>query len=388
MSDIDWKKILEEDGDPFGIENSAKKSSAQTPQTRLQEKFEEINVFIDKNNRLPEQGKDPNEIILYYRLKNYKPNEKKVLKTYDRHNILSIESEDINSVDDILNDDEFNDLFGDEDDIFELKHVKSAAERQKTDFVARRKHCKDFEKYEPLFKQCQKDLKNGIRKLTKFDENQIEEGRFFIVHGIMVYVNKLFDIKRVQRGYENKFDGRTHLIFENGTESNMRFRSLCKRLYENGFYVSRSQQEMEEDLKKMTSGQNPTGVIYILKSQSKDEQVKNIADLYKIGFSTTDIKIRLKNAQSETTYLMAPVKIMATFDTFDMNTQKFEDLLHKFFDTCRVNIDVYDNNGTKHTVREWFQTPYNQIVKAIDLLESGEIVNYKYDRDLKQIVPL
>lgn len=292
MSDIDWKKILEEDGDPFGIENSAKKSSAQTPQTRLQEKFEEINVFIDKNNRLPEQGKDPNEIILYYRLKNYKPNEKKVLKTYDRHNILSIESEDINSVDDILNDDEFNDLFGDEDDIFELKHVKSAAERQKTDFFARRKHCKDFEKYEPLFKQCQKDLKNGIRKLTKFDENQIEEGRFFIVHGIMVYVNKLFDIKRVQRGYENKFDGRTHLIFENGTESNMRFRSLCKRLYENGFYVSRSQQEMEEDLKKMTSGQNPTGVIYILKSQSKDEQVKNIADLYKIGFSTTDIKSR------------------------------------------------------------------------------------------------
>ena len=194
MSDIDWKKILEEDGDPFGIENSAKKSSAQTPQTRLQEKFEEINVFIDKNNRLPEQGKDPNEIILYYRLKNYKPNEKKVLKTYDRHNILSIESEDINSVDDILNDDEFNDLFGDEDDIFELKHVKSAAERQKTDFVARRKHCKDFEKYEPLFKQCQNDLKNDIRKLTKFDENQIEEGRFFIVHGIMVYVNKLFDI--------------------------------------------------------------------------------------------------------------------------------------------------------------------------------------------------
>lgn len=72
----------------------------------------------------------------------------------------------------------------------------------------------------------------------------------------------------------------------------------------------------------------------------------------------------------------------------DHTYQKFEDLLRKFFDTCRVNIDVYDNNGTKHTVREWFQAPYNQIVKAIDLLESGEIVNYKYDRDLKQIVPL
>lgn len=388
MSDIDWKKILEEDGDPFGIENSAKKSSAQTPQTRLQEKFEEINIFIDKNNRLPEQGKDPNEIILYYRLKNYKPNEKKVLKTYDRHNILSIESEDINSVDDILNDDEFNDLFGDEDDIFELKHVKSAAERQKTDFVARRKHCKDFEKYEPLFKQCQNDLKNGIRKLTKFEESQIEEGRFFVVQGLFVYVDKLFHISKTQVGDGIKYDGRTHLIFENGTESNMRFRSLGKLLYKNGFYVSRSQQEMEEDIKRMSETQTPTGVIYILKSQSKDEQVKNIADLYKIGFSTTDIKIRLKNTQSETTYLMAPVKIMATFDTFDMNTQKFEDLLHKFFDTCRVNIDVYDNNGTKHTVREWFQAPYNQIVKAIDLLESGEIVNYKYDRDLKQIVPL
>lgn len=384
MSDIDWTKIIEEDGDPFEIKDSINKSISQTPETRMQEKFEEINVFIDKNNRLPQQSSNILESQLYYRLQDYNSDIKKqsVLKPFDRHNILNIKEEDITSIDN----NEINNLFDDDDDIFILKHVKSNAERQKTDFIAKRKPCKDFDNYEHLFKQCQSELKTGERQLAKFDEEQIEEGRFFIVHGLMVYVNKLFDIQKVQRSYENKKDGRTHLIFENGTESNMRFRSLCKRLYENGFYVSRSKQEINSELNKMAEIKIPTGKVYVLKSLSKNEQLKNYNDIYKIGFTTTTVESRIKNAQNETAYLMAPVKIAAVFDTFDMNTQKFEDILHKFFSVCQVNIDVYDNNGTRHTAREWYQIPLTEIEKAVKLFDNGEIVNYKYDRNLKRIV--
>lgn len=63
-----------------------------------------------------------------------------------------------------------------------------------------------------------------------------------------------------------------------------------------------------------------------------------------------------------------------------MNAQKFEDLLHRFFSDCRVGIDVYDSSGNRHTVREWFQIPFDDIEEAITLLISEEIINYKYER--------
>jgi hypothetical protein len=45
---------------------------------------------------------------------------------------------------------------------------------QAADFVARRKPCKDFSKYEQQFKDVQKDLKNGKRKLLEFQRGKFE----------------------------------------------------------------------------------------------------------------------------------------------------------------------------------------------------------------------
>jgi len=53
-------------------------------------------------------------------------------------------------------------------------------------------------------------------------------------------------------------------------------------------------------------------------------------------------------------------------------------LLHKFFDPAKLSIDVIDNNGTRHTVREWFQVPFPVIQEAIYLLGTGEITKYAY----------
>ena len=60
---------------------------------------------------------------------------------------------------DIFNDDSLGLLSNsDSEEIFTLKHETSNDERASADFVAKRKPCKDFLKYEPLFKQVQKDL--------------------------------------------------------------------------------------------------------------------------------------------------------------------------------------------------------------------------------------
>lgn len=47
----------------------------------------------------------------------------------------------------------------------------------------------------------------------------------------------------------------------------------------------------------------------MLKSLSKDSRLLDIDDLYKIGYSTVEVEDRIKNAEKDPTYLMAPVKI-------------------------------------------------------------------------------
>lgn len=359
-----------------------KVSSSYTSDERLVKSFEEINNFIDENGSIPEADTDNIlERSLYYRLQGIMedPDKVKTLKSYDKHNLLSIEHTTTETLDDILADDEL-DLLSDGADIFTLKNIPK--EIAKTDFIARRKSCPNFEEYEEIFKKCQQDLKYGIRTLEKFNEKQIEEGQMFVLNGVLVYVAKLYSIKKNKN---NKDDGRTHLIFENGTESNMLFRSLGKGLFLNGKHVTNTVEEKMKKFNNIQEEDKPTGYIYILQSRSKDERIKSIRNLYKIGYCETTVKDRIKNAANEPTYLMAPVKIVAEFKTYNMNTQKFEDLLHRFLRQCQVSIDIYDNNGSRHTAREWFQVPYEIIEQAVKLIITGEVVNYRYDREEKVI---
>lgn len=359
-----------------------KTSNNCTADERLIRSFEEINEFIDKNKTLPNSSTDNIlERSLFFRLQGILEDETKMkaLKPYDKHNLLSVEKDIPDSLDDIFADDEFG-LLSDDADIFALKNVPKQI--AKTDFVARRKSCPNFEEYEEIFKKCQSELKYGIRTLEKFNEKQIEEGQMFVLNGILVYVDKLYNIKKDKN---NKDDGRTHLIFENGTESNMLFRSLGKGLFLNGKHVSNTVEEKMKKFNNIQDEDKATGYIYVLQSRSKDEKIKSIRNLYKIGYSETTVKSRIKNAANEPTYLMAPVKIVAEFKTYNMNTQKFEDLLHKFLGGCQISIDVFDNNGSRHTPREWFQVPYEVIEQAVKLIITGEVVNYKYDRETKSI---
>lgn len=382
---MDIDKELEKifNSDELGLLNvKYKASNACTSEERLVKSFEEINNFIDQNGKVPEANTDNIlERSLSYRLQGILEDVAKIkaLKPYDKHNLLDVEHKIPETLDDIFADDEF-DLLSDDVDIFTLKNVPK--EIAKTDFVARRKTCPNFEEYEELFKKCQNELKYGIRTLEKFNEKQIEEGQMFVLNGVLVYVEKLYTIKKDKN---NKDDGRTHLIFENGTESNMLFRSFGKGLFINGKHVTNTVEEKMRKFNNIQDEDKPTGYIYILQSRSKDERIKSIRHLYKIGYCETTVEERIRNAACEPTYLMAPVKVVAEFKTYNMNTQKFEDLLHRFLGQCQISIDVFDNNGSRHTPREWFQVPYEVVEQAVKLIVTGEVVNYKYDRESKTI---
>ena len=130
------------------------------------------------------------------------------LKEQDRFNLLESKVLAPLSIEDILNDDVLGLLSEEAEDIFMLKNVpKIDKNRADADFVAQRKPCKNFEDYEPLFKECQMELRSGKRKLVKFNEKFLKEGSFFIVKGVMVYLEKIIN---AQKDKNSKVDGRTH----------------------------------------------------------------------------------------------------------------------------------------------------------------------------------
>ncbi len=397
---VDFKKELEAilADDPLGLlDVKPKASSVISADERLVASFEEINVFFQEHGRKPAASRDIRERQLYSRLKGLQENPEKgaalaELDTFDLLGTMTVEEpKDIYSIDDVLRDDSLG-LLGDEsaaeedgDDIFTLKHVARSIDMP--DLIAKRKPCKEFNQFEPLFKSVHAELvlkKKVTRPFTS--ERHIIPGAFFLLQGMIVYVaNKG---KWVKKKHGN-INARLYCVFENGTESNMLLRSLAAALWkdENSRHiVDADQLELFDSGDKLGSEDEATGFIYVLRSLSEDLRIAEIDDLYKIGFSSVPVRQRIQNAAEEPTYLMAAVKLVTVFETYNLNPQKLELLLHTFFAKSCLNLDVFDGQGKRHTPREWFIVPLHVIETAVQLLINGEIVHYRYDHHTQEIV--
>lgn len=390
MSDKNINKLLDIfQDDPFGLLTvKEKKTTYVTENTQLIEAFKEINRFYQDNNREPIKSSNVIETKLFFRLSNLRADKSKceILKEYDEFNLLfSNNVIEVKSIEDIFNNDSLN-IFDDiDDDIFNVENLPKRTTMP--DYVASRKVCKDFGEFEQLLKDCQLDLKEGRRKLKPFKNGQqVEEGHFFILKGVLLYVDKVGEFT-VENGVKN---ARLRCIFENGTESDMLMRSLGAELYKDGRRVTESdiniKKELFEKFNNITEEDKESGYIYVLKSKGEDEKIRAISNLYKIGFATTSVEERIKNAENEPTYLMAPVKVMASFKCYNMNVSKLENLLHNFFGQACLEIEVIDKEGNSHRPREWFIAPLNVIEEAIKLIINGQIVNYTYNNESQSIV--
>ena len=187
------QKILE--NDPLNLLDVKKSKSSNSFSTdeRLVLSFKEINIFFEEQGRIPEKSNNVEERKLYSRFHGIKEDIDKVevLREYDKFNLLKdvkrADAIEIKTVDDILENDALGLLDKENEDIFNLKHIPK--EKKKPDYIASRKLCDDFDKFEHLFKQCHVDLSAGKRKLRPFKkEQQIKKRDFFILRGIMVYI--------------------------------------------------------------------------------------------------------------------------------------------------------------------------------------------------------
>lgn len=378
MNKADLLKLIQED--EHGLLDHVKKTASPTSQDRLIESFLEINSFFKIHNRKPESCSSISEHKLASRLKHLKEDHEAVekLSKYDTYSLLS-KTEEITELDQLFNSDEFNLLEIEDDSILSIKNIPRMDCRKATDFIARRTPCKDFSKFESLFIDIQESFKKGTSKLKTFEHGDVQAGSFFVLNGVLLYV-KSVNLENKKDRYGKK-DGRLRCIFENGTESNMKYRSLQKSLEISGKTVV-SNIQIGQNISK---GDIESGYIYILKSLSTDPEISSINNLFKIGYSTTTVEKRIENADQDPTYLMAPVSIVSSYKCFNMNTQRFERLLHRFFDRVRLNIDITDKKFNRYTPKEWFIAPIDVIDKVIQLIISGEIVNYRFNEETNSI---
>ncbi|MBN9888527.1 GIY-YIG nuclease family protein [Salipiger abyssi] len=371
----------------LGVEIEQKKVAARTPrEERIIAGFEEIQRFVDEHGYPPQHGEDKDifERLYAVRLERIRELEecRVLVESLDRQGLLSGAASTAAEPTDDLDDDALLAELGVEaetSEITQLRHVRPSAEKKAAEEVANRQRCEDFDKFKPLFEQIQKELETGMRETRPFEmKAEIEKGRFFIVGGQKAYIADMGELTLTDQG---RTDARLRVIFDNGTESNMLMRSLQRALNKDDAGRRITEPTAGPLFTDQTiDGDEASGTIYVLRSKSELPLVAENRDLvHKIGVTNMSVEKRIAGAHLQPTFLMANVEVVATYELYNINRTKLENLIHRIFASAKLDIEIKDRFGNPVVPREWFLVPLHVIDEAVDRIKDGSIRNYAYD---------
>ncbi|EMR0463729.1 GIY-YIG nuclease family protein [Stenotrophomonas maltophilia] len=366
------------------------KAAARTPQEeRLIAGFEEILRFVDEHGRAPQHGEERDifERLFAVRLDRLRSlaDAHPLLMPLDTHGLLqeaptlAVTGQGESVDDDALLADLGVSEGGTEDDITQLRHVRSYEERKALEDIASRTPCADFERFAPLFERVESDLKSGLRKTLRFGRDaSVEKGNFFILGGQMAYVAEVGEPVRTPNGESN---ARLRVIYSNGTESDLLERSLQRALYKDDT-GRRITDDDHGPLFGDTLEPNDivNGTIYVLRSLSNNSYVVEHRELiHKIGITGGKVETRVGNAEKDPTYMLAKVEVVATYKLSNLNRARLENLFHRIFQDVRLDLTIEDRFGNPVKPREWFLVPLPVIDEAVKRIQDGSITDYVYD---------
>jgi hypothetical protein len=375
--------LLEE----LGVEIEAKTDASRTPrEERIIAGFEEIQRFVEQHGHAPQHGEGGDIFERLYAVRLDRLRElvdcRAVLEPLDHQGLL-VGTEPITAGGCEIDDDALLAQLGVEavapTEITELRHVRSAADKRAAEEIANRQKCEDFANFKPVFEQVQQELSAGLRQTKEFErKSEIVPGRFYVLGGQKAYVAAMEEPFTNENGYT---DARLRVIFDNGTESNLLMRSLQRALQKDPAgrrIVEPSAGPLFAD--QSEDGDQASGTIYVLRSKSDHPVVAaNRNVLHKIGVTGGDIARRLTNAKQDPTFLMADVEIVATYDLYNINRTRLENLIHRIFGPARLDIEIKDRFGQPVIPREWFLVPVFVVDQAVERIKDGTITSYIYD---------
>ncbi|WP_028877632.1 GIY-YIG nuclease family protein [Teredinibacter turnerae] len=391
------KALLEE----LGVDITPTKKVTHTPkEERTIAGFEEIQRFVEEHGHQPQHGEDKDifERLYATRLDRIRSLDecKNLVAALDHQGLLAAEHTIAEPTKEYKSDAELLAELGveapKENDVTFLKHVKPRAEIKAAEEIATRTPCKDFDKFKPLFDQVQDQLTRGLleAKILKNQKGQatmaeINQGDWFIVNGQKAYIAEIS--KERIHGFD-KNDYRLRVIFDNKTESDLLFRSMQKALYVDDAsrrIISLSAGPLFDSI----AGEEDTasGTIYVLRSKSDHPTIAENRNLiHKIGVTGGSVKTRIANAKQDPTYLMADVEIVATYELYNISRTKLENILRRFFDSAKLDIQINDRFGKPVIPREWFLVPLFIVDEVVEKIKDGSISKYKYDSQRVELV--
>lgn len=379
----------------LGVEVESILRSNRTPrEERILAGFEEIERFVEEHGRLPMHGEDKDifERVYAVRLDKIRSSSecRELLAEFDKNGLLTNAPNLAEKALEDLDDDALLAELGIDatggSDITNLKHVRPRAEIRAAEEVAQRTVCKTFEQFKPLFEQVQYELKADVRKTRRFKEDaSVNQGEFFILAGQIAYIAEVGEEFVPPNG---KLDARMRVIYDNGTEYN-----ILKRSFQRALYKDEAGRRITDPNAGPLFDDNvgdddiESGTIYVLRSKSDHPEIKpHVSLLHKIGVTGGSVEKRLVNAKLDPTFLMADVEIVATYELYNINRVKLENLLHRFFESARLNIQISDRFGNPINPREWFMVPIFVIDEVVEKIKNGSLINYRYDANEARLV--
>ncbi len=389
MADIDEDELLAD----LGLELAPLKASSRTPrEERIIAGFEDILRFHQTHGRAPlhGEGRDIFERLYAVRLDQLRklPEAQTLLAELDGPGLLA-GTASATSTGNALDEDallaelelgtEACDTGAEQSDITVLRHVRSHTARRAIEDVADRTPCANFNQYQPLFEQAERELNSGIRKALRFGRDaSIELGNFFILDGQIAYVADVGERIKTQSGHD---DARLRVIYSNATESNLLLRSLQKALYKDTTGRRLTDTDMgplfgdaseEDDIE--------SGTIYVLRSLSSHPFIAEHRELiHKIGVTGGKVATRIAGAEKDATYLLADVEVVATYKLHNLNRTRLENIFHRLFGAAQLDLTIQDRFGQPVKPQEWFLVPLQVIDEAVERIRDGSITSAVYD---------
>ncbi len=384
MAELSDAELLKE----LGVETESKKKAAYTPrEERIIAGFEEIQRFVEQHGHAPTHGEDKDifERIYATRLERISMLEecRNLVREMDYQGLLDQANEIAEPPAEYSSDEELLAELGvdapGDNDVTRLRHVKSRAEKRAAEEIASRTPCEDFDEFKPLFEATQRELDEKVRITRPFRDNaEIRQGDWFILSGQKVYVAEVGE--EFVTEYDRR-DSRLRVIYDNATESDILLRSLqralnkdptARRITDPSPGPLFSEHHEDDDL--------ASGTIYVLRSKSDHPVVAENRDIiHKIGVTGGDVTKRIANATNDPTFLLADVEIVATYELYNINRVKLENLIHKFFGNAKLDIQINDRFGKPVVPREWFMVPLFVVDEMVEKFRAGTIGDYRYD---------
>jgi hypothetical protein len=391
MVDMDEDELLAD----LGLEVTPLKAASRTPrEERIIAGFEDILRFHQTHGRAPlhGEGDDIFERLYAVRLDQLRklPEAQTLLAALDGPGLLSGAANAQNLDEDALLAELREDVNGGEEagkqnDITVLRHVRSTAEKRAAQEIADRTLCADFESFQPLFEQVERDLTSGVRRTLRFGrDTSIADGNYFIVGGQLAYVA---DVGETIKAPNGESDARLRVIYANGTESNLLRRSLQRALYKD----DTGRRLTDPDMGPLFGGASEpddieTGTIYVLRSLSSHPFVAKHRELiHKIGVTGGKVEARIAGADKDATYLLADVEVVATYKLHNLNRTRLENIFHRLFGAAQLDLTIADRFGHPVKPREWFLVPLHVIDEAVQCIRDGSITDVVYDPETARL---